>query len=852
MKLVDDRPKKQNVTAHEIPKMPEGYYSGDKPNPNLKKFVEDHTRGHPYDPVKDDYNVPAFDKPINSTKATAIYNMHTYWSKKPHDAIREYIRHYTKPGDLVLDPFSGSGGTALAALLEGRSAIAIDRSPAATFITKNYCTPVNVRELKATFEKLKEKVKPEIDWLYETRCDRCGGKATITYTVYSQVFQCSRCMAKVPLFDCVELERKTAKGKPKVISVCPHCYKKGHEEEISTRSKRFGSIPVLVNYKCDGKCKPDRDERRYNDPDNRKREYFEKYDLVKIKEIENKPIPYWYPPNKMMNVEDDSKPWGDNWRPGRNFRSVAELFTKRNLWALSILFKKIDEIPDDFRDIMRFTLSSFLLNLSKLYKFRESGGGQPTGNYYIPPINRENEAWSAFTRKFGDIIDGFEIVSPAIHSTDLLVSTQSAESMSQIRSNSVDFIFTDPPYAGKYQYGELNFIWEAWLGFDTHWHKEEIIVNEFQGKSEDDWANMMLQAMKESYRVLKPGHWIALCYHGDERPWAMVQDIMALTGFIPDTTESALFIDTGQKTYNQTQGDQVNRRDLVINFRKPRLGEVTGTLTITGEEDSTTFSEKVIAIIRDYLIAHPGAPKDRIYDEVISRMVRAGQMEAHNFEEVLGRVAEANKPEGSTGNGVRWFLKETELNTVDSSETIKEDAAYEKIAKFVAEYLTKNPENEGVHFSDLSEHYIYTVKDKPRRALVDWLLDYFYKTEDGTYRLPITEEEKKIKSEGRAKGIARRIRHYIAHLEQGIPIRDQDRPNDSTLADWLRHCRRSGMYEQGKALYEKGGIRIDRLPENQQVAVEEDYMVCVRNLARGTGKSPATTKRKKKSDAINV
>ena len=38
-------------------------------------------------------------------------------------------------------------------------------------------------------------------------------------------------------------------------------------------------------------------------------------------------------------------------------------------------------------------------------------------------------------------------------------------------------IFTDPPYADKVQYGELNFVWEAWLGFDTRWHDEEIIVN---------------------------------------------------------------------------------------------------------------------------------------------------------------------------------------------------------------------------------------------------------------------------------------------------------------------------------------------------------------------------------------
>jgi DNA modification methylase len=88
-----------------IPQMPEGYYSSG-PNPNLQRFVEE--RATAYDPATDQYKVKPFDKPITTTKATAIYNMHTYWSKKPHDAIREYIKHYTKPGDIVLDPMHGT------------------------------------------------------------------------------------------------------------------------------------------------------------------------------------------------------------------------------------------------------------------------------------------------------------------------------------------------------------------------------------------------------------------------------------------------------------------------------------------------------------------------------------------------------------------------------------------------------------------------------------------------------------------------------------------------------------------------------------------------------------------------
>ncbi len=39
-----------------------------------------------------------------------------------------------------------------------------------------------------------------------------------------------------------------------------------------------------------------------------------------------------------------------------------------------------------------------------------------------------------------------------------------------------------------------------------------------------------------------------------------------------------------------------------------------------------------------------------------------------------------------------------------------------------------------------------------------------------------------------------------------------DQPADSpTLAAWIRQRRRAGLYEQGRALYEKGGLNLERL-----------------------------------------
>lgn len=835
-----------------VPKMPEGYYSGDKPNPNLRVFIEAHIKEHPYSPETDNYDVPAFDKPIETTKATAIYNMHTYWSKKPHDAIRQYIRHYTKQGDLVLDPFCGSGGTALAALMEGRKALAIDRSPAATFISKNYCTPIDVHELQKTFEELEKKVKQDIDWLYETRCDRCDGKATTIYTVYSQVFQCARCMKRVPLFDCDEGKSQTAKGKPKKISICPYCNKKGVIEEISTLTERYGSIPVMVVYSCQNRCKPARNVRRHNDPNPKKREYFEKFDLEKLREIEKGTIPYWYPTNNMMNVNDDSKPWGVEWREGRNFRKVAELFTKRNLWALASLLHHI-ESASECRDALIFSFTSILLKSSRMMAHNSDGIGRiQKGTYYLPQILHDINVWQFMKEANGDMTLGYSAIDGIPQ--NLVISTSDARQL-DIPASTIDYIFTDPPYAGKVQYGELNFVWESWLGFDSAWLEDEIIVNEIRGKTENDWANMMKDALAECFRVLKPGRCISLCYHDtSEGTWALIQDIMAEVGFKVEKTETALFIDSKTKTTNQYFADKVNKRDLVINFRKPKPGEVTAKFSITGSEDSKTFNEKVHSIIKDYLEINPGTTKDRIYDEVVSHMVRAGRMESHNFDELLRQIAdEVREPVKKnlflneepnlfgTHESSRWYLKETEFAETDAAESAKEDNVAERVEKFVEKKLKEQPWLEGVHYSDIFEHYVYSVKDKPRRPLAEWLLDYFFKTDVGTYRLPQSEDEKKLKAEGRAKGTHRLVKRFTAYLQQGIAIPPKERPNDATLAEWLRYCKRSGLYEHGKLLYEKGGLNLNNLSEKDMVNAEEDYQVCARLLARGAAASTTET-----------
>jgi hypothetical protein len=60
-------------------------------------------------------------------------------------------------------------------------------------------------------------------------------------------------------------------------------------------------------------------------------------------------------------------------------------------------------------------------------------------------------------------------------------------------------------------------------------------------------------------------------------------------------------------------------------------------------------------------------------------------------------------------------------------------------------------------------------------------------------------------------------------------VRDKDRPgSDRDLLDWLRQCRRAGLFEQGRAIYEKGGLNLANLNEEEQLEAEDDYRICAR------------------------
>ena len=99
---------------------------------------------------------------ISKLKPKKSLPHHPYFTTQPVNIIREYIKSFTKVNDIVLDPFCGTGTTAIAASIEGRQAISYDLSPMSVFISKNSISKVDLEKAKDTFGKIKEGISEKI------------------------------------------------------------------------------------------------------------------------------------------------------------------------------------------------------------------------------------------------------------------------------------------------------------------------------------------------------------------------------------------------------------------------------------------------------------------------------------------------------------------------------------------------------------------------------------------------------------------------------------------------------------------------------------------------------------------
>jgi DNA modification methylase len=98
--------------------------------------------------------------------------------------------------------------------------------------------------------------------------------------------------------------------------------------------------------------------------------------------------------------------------------------------------------------------------------------------------------------------------------TGLTIVKGTATDLSFIENESVDYIYTDPPYGKKIPYLDLSIMWNAWLDLEVtekDYQLEAIEGGTIQ-KSKQEYNQLIAQSIREMYRVLKFERWLSFVF----------------------------------------------------------------------------------------------------------------------------------------------------------------------------------------------------------------------------------------------------------------------------------------------------------------------------------------------------
>lgn len=621
---------------------------------------------------------------------TPMYLIHKYWARKPHNVVSEYIRRYSKEGEIVLDPFGGSGVTAIEAIKAGRKAISIDLNPMSAFIIENTLSQVSSQEIEKEFRKIEIKLKDKINKLYETRCPKCNQNAIILATIW---------------------ERGT-KSPREIRCICPLC-------------KKYATEP-------------------------RRR------DMVLLSDIENL-RPKHYPKNRLAYNSSSFK-------EGTHlpeYETIDSLFTKRNLYALSLLFKQIKKIEKKkLQNVLKFVFTSMVHLASIMCPVAKEGGKGhwsalsatsfwPVHRYWIPPLFMESNVWMLFESAiFGKqgVLKGKADAAEQIRfykrakslreisdGANILFETASALELTKIiPPNSVDYIFTDPPYGGAVQYFELSTLWTAWLGMDLN-YADEITINNQQEKDFDYYHKMLKSAFREMYQVLKPSRYLTVTFHSTEiAVWNSIIKAVVLSGFDLEKIVYQPPARPSAKGLLQPYGSAVG--DYYIRFRKPETEKTPSER----EMDKETYEREVVWAAKA-IIEWRGEPT--IFQHILNFIMvdleggRSVPIGARDIKEVLedhvGEEFELIDSKDTAGKkkGKMWWLKGRDFTNFSTP------SLSDRVEKIVLQVLDKKVK---ASFDDvLQEIFILfpNALTPDTEDVASTLEEYAIKTPDGSWML---------------------------------------------------------------------------------------------------------------------
>ena len=460
--------------------------------------------------------------------------LHPYFTKQAHNVVQNYIKYYSAPGEVVCDPFCGTGVVGVEALGLGRSAVCVDLSPLAEFMSrvlleKNFNTQLFDREVQRVLQE-----------------------------------------------------------------VGPLCQK---IEAIGSKK------PILSEAA----------------------------------------LPAWLKANKVPLVDLSEK-----LPRNADVETVNDLFDARQHYVGSIIKNAVLTVRDKpVREAMLLSLCgalarsnlTFLLSASREGSILHNGGPSIFGEYryHVPNKKVFVPMLEMFVRRL-KYLKQIKTATNAIYGSDSnkgisarALRGNALELTDIIRPNTIDYIYTDPPYGAHIAYLDLATMWAAWMDWPISAldKKSEVIEGGDVGNSQVRYLELLNKSIEQSYKILKPGRWLSIVFqHKDSAIWSALVNGFKDIGFQYRST-------VVQRTFNTSIHKKKNplnvlAEQLILNFTKS-----TKTVVAFRSVD-IPVKDLVIEAANKAIILYDGATLDDIYNTVTPALIEAGLL--HQSKNVLDNI----------------------------------------------------------------------------------------------------------------------------------------------------------------------------------------------------------------------
>ncbi|MES3004790.1 MAG: DNA methyltransferase [Patescibacteria group bacterium] len=256
----------------------------------------------------------------------------------------------------------------------------------------------------------------------------------------------------------------------------------------------------------------------------------------------------------------------------RNGKSrLNEFFTPRSLVVLGSLIKDINKIKNEnTKNLILLCFTSMLPNVSKMIPGNpetvNGKSGWVISKLWAPKVHTEKNVFFSFKHRFQKILKGKLEINNLFDPKNAQIHNIDSANLKKLKSESIDYIFTDPPYGDSIAYFGLSMFWNAWLE-NTVDYKNEIIYDPYRDKKYEDYSSRMKRVYAEMYRVLKDEKYLSFTFHNRNlNIWKAVMDAVTEAGFhLVNVVYQEQAVSSGTQGINK---DNTLRGDFVYNFMK--------------------------------------------------------------------------------------------------------------------------------------------------------------------------------------------------------------------------------------------------------------------------------------------